>query len=132
MWDRRIVENIDETVGRFSVSCKFKNVEDQFEWAFTSIYGPNSAHDRRLLWEELAGIHSWSMPWCLGGDFNVVQFPSERSGSSPFTSAMIDFSDFISEQGLIDLPLEGGTFTWSNFREVASHSRLDRFLLSSD
>ena len=25
-----------------------------------------------------------------------------------------------------------GTFTWSNSREVASRSRLDRFLLSSD
>ena len=43
------MEKMDEAVGRFSVSCKFKNVEDQFEWAFTGIYGPNSAHDRRLL-----------------------------------------------------------------------------------
>ena len=45
---------------------------------------------------------------------------------------MIDFSDFISEQGLVDLPLEEGTFTWSNSREVVSRSRLDKFLLSSD
>ena len=42
MWDKRTVEKIYEAVGRFSVSCKFKNVEDQFEWAFTGIYGPNS------------------------------------------------------------------------------------------
>ena len=45
MWDRRMVENIGEAVGRFSVSCKFKNVVDQFVWAFTSVYGPNSDHD---------------------------------------------------------------------------------------
>ena len=45
---------------------------------------------------------------------------------------MLDFSDFISEHNLIDLSLEGGTFTWSNSRVVASQSRLDRFLLSSD
>ena len=45
MWDRRIVEKIEEAVGRFSVSCKFKNVEDQFELAFTGIYGPNSDLD---------------------------------------------------------------------------------------
>jgi len=45
---------------------------------------------------------------------------------------MIDFSDFISKQGLIDLPMEGGTFTWSNSKEVASCSKLDKFLLSSD
>uniref|UniRef100_A0A7N2L8J2 Uncharacterized protein n=1 Tax=Quercus lobata TaxID=97700 RepID=A0A7N2L8J2_QUELO len=36
------------------------------------------------------------------------------------------------EQGLIDLLLEGGTFTWSNSREVALKARLDRFLFSVD
>ena len=40
------MEKIDEAVGRFFVSCKFKNVKDEFELAFTSIYGPNVAHDR--------------------------------------------------------------------------------------
>ena len=45
MWDKRTVEKINEAVGRFSVSCKFKNVKDQFELAFTSIYGPNSDLD---------------------------------------------------------------------------------------
>ena len=45
---------------------------------------------------------------------------------------MREFSNFISEQGLIDLPLQGGTFTWSNSREVASKARLNRFLFSAD
>ena len=46
-----------------------------------------------------------------------------------FTQAMHLFSYFISKHGLIDLPLEGGNFTWSNSREVVSRSRLDRFLV---
>ena len=29
MWDRRVVEKIDEVVSSFSVSCLFRNVEDQ-------------------------------------------------------------------------------------------------------
>ena len=33
MWDRRVVEKVEEAVGYFSVSCKFKNAGDQFEWA---------------------------------------------------------------------------------------------------
>ena len=45
---------------------------------------------------------------------------------------MLDFSNFISEHNLIDLQLEGVTFTWFNSREVASWSRLDKFLHSSD
>ena len=31
MWDRRVVEKIEEAVGHFSISCRFKNVSDQFE-----------------------------------------------------------------------------------------------------
>ena len=31
---------------------------------------------------------------------------------------------------VIDLPLRGSSFTWSNNREVASWARLDRFLIS--
>ena len=45
---------------------------------------------------------------------------------------MREFSNFISNQGRIDLPLRGGTFTWSNSREVASKARMDRFLFSVD
>ena len=45
---------------------------------------------------------------------------------------MHSFSDSISTHGLIDIPLEGGNFTWSNNRELASMSRIDRFLSTSD
>ncbi|XP_030970526.1 uncharacterized protein LOC115990899 [Quercus lobata] len=111
MWDTRVVDKVEEAVGHFSVS----------------------SGDRRFLWEELSGLSSWwNVPWCVGGDFNVVRFPSERAGATAFTAAMREFSEFISEQGLIDIPLEGGTFTWSNSREVASKARLDRFLFSQD
>ena len=68
----------------------------------------------------------------MSGDFNVVRFPSERSGSTSFTAAMREFSSFISEQGLIDISLQGGFFTWSNSREVVSKARQDRFLFSAD
>jgi len=48
------------------------------------------------------------------------------------TQAMHQFSHFISEHGLIDLPLEVGIFTWSNSCEVVSRSRLDRFLATTN
>lgn len=50
------------------------------------------------------------MPWCIGGDFNVTCFPSERSGESRLCPAMGDFSDFIFDMELLDLPLEGVCF----------------------
>jgi hypothetical protein len=38
----------------------------------------------------------------------VVRFRSEKSADSRHTSAMGDFSDFIFEQGLLDILLVGG------------------------
>uniref|UniRef100_A0A2N9HE33 Uncharacterized protein n=1 Tax=Fagus sylvatica TaxID=28930 RepID=A0A2N9HE33_FAGSY len=131
MWDKRVVEKVDEAAGYYSLSCKFRNVLDQFEWSFSGVYGPNLDSDRGLLWEELAGLVSWwDAPCCIGGDFNVVRFPSEKSGLVSFNSAMHEFNDFISECGLLDIPLEGGLFTWSNNRDVPAMSRIDRFLFS--
>ena len=49
MWDTRVVNKMEEAVGRFSVSCKFTSVSDQFFWVFTSVYGPNLHQDRRFL-----------------------------------------------------------------------------------
>jgi hypothetical protein len=33
------------------------------------VYGPNFDRDRRLLWDDLAGMLSWwNSPWCIGLD----------------------------------------------------------------
>ena len=44
----------------------------------------------------------------------MVRFPSERLGGSCLTLAMEYFSEFIEELSLINLPLEGGSYTWSS------------------
>jgi hypothetical protein len=34
MWDRWVVEKIDECVGRYTVACSLRNTKDNFVWAF--------------------------------------------------------------------------------------------------
>jgi endonuclease/exonuclease/phosphatase family metal-dependent hydrolase len=68
----------------------------------------------------------------VAGDFNVVKFASKHSGTAAFSAAMMEFSDFISDLDLVDIPLLGGRFTWSNNSENTSSSRIDRFLFSLD
>jgi hypothetical protein len=61
----------------------------------------------------------------------VARFPSERSGEGS-RSAMREFSDFISEMGILDFPLAGGAFTWSRTFDPHVWSRIDCFLVSPD
>jgi endonuclease/exonuclease/phosphatase family metal-dependent hydrolase len=119
--------------GRYTVACSFKNVNDNIVWAFGGVYGQNDDGDRRELWDELVGLMSWwEMPWCFGGDFNVVRYPSEKSSISRFSPAMAELSEFIFEQALEDLPLVGGHFMWSNNQDEQTWSRIDKFLFSQD
>ncbi|RVW72705.1 hypothetical protein CK203_056739 [Vitis vinifera] len=108
-WDKRVLELVGMEVGIFSISCCFKNCEDGFLWTFMGVYGPTLKRYRELFWEELGAIRGlWSDPWCIGGDFNAVKFPSERSREGRLTGSMRRFSEVIEE------------------------SRLDRFLVSED
>jgi len=107
MWDRRVVEKVEECIGRYIVACSLRNTGDNVVWAFGGVYGPNDDREMRDLWAELAGLMSWwEMPWCIGGDFNVFRFPSERSSGTGFSTAMEEFSDFIFMHNLVDLPLK--------------------------
>jgi hypothetical protein len=72
------------------------------------------------------------LPWCIEGDFIVIRFLAERSSDVFLNTAMMEFSDFIFEQGLMDLPFAGESFMCSNNQKNPTWSLLDRFLVSPD
>ena len=45
---------------------------------------------------------------------------------------MEKFSEFIEDLKLIDLPLEGGSYTWSSGTDQSSMSRIERVLVSHE
>ena len=123
IWDKRVVKKIDVLVGQFSVSVLFRGVLD----------GPNVDLNRAVLWEELSRVCThWNKSWFLFGDFNIIRYPCERLGCDSFSPAMFAFSNFIENNSLVDLPLEGAFFTWFRDSEPKSMSRIDRTLVSAN
>ena len=47
-WDNRVLHSLEVEVGMFSISCRFKNCEDDFCWNFTGVYGPTLKKERKL------------------------------------------------------------------------------------
>nr|GEV33867.1 RNA-directed DNA polymerase, eukaryota [Tanacetum cinerariifolium] len=61
------------------------------------------------------------------GDFNEVRSSDERLGSVFNLSSVRAFNSFISVSGLVDVKMEGYSFTWSH-PSASKMSKLDRFL----
>ncbi|GKB37503.1 RNA-directed DNA polymerase, eukaryota [Tanacetum coccineum] len=95
-----------------------------------SVYAPQSATDKRLLWSYITGLLSrWNGEVLVTGDFNEVRFERERLGSVFNVHGANEFNSFISNAGLVEIQLEGYSFTWSH-PSAAKISKLDRFLVS--
>lgn len=66
--------------------------------------------------------------WLLVGDFNLYRNPSDRNREGADYGDMLMFNEAISDLGLVELPLRGQRFTWTNKQQPPLLERLD-FLL---
>ncbi|XP_027182299.1 uncharacterized protein LOC113780719 [Coffea eugenioides] len=99
------------------------------------VHAKCSVEERRELWFNLLNDKPNSIPWCIGGDFNVILAPHEKKGGHPFAIAeRADFMSFMKEAGFFDIGFSGPSFTWSNNRRGRARisKRLDRFLINGD
>nr|GEV16794.1 RNA-directed DNA polymerase, eukaryota [Tanacetum cinerariifolium] len=97
---------------------------------FNSVYSPQELSLKRVLWNYmLETLNRWHGEAIIMGDFNEVCFASERHGSYFHSLNAAEFNMFISNSQLIDIPLWGYSFTWSD-KHASKMSKLDRFLVS--
>ncbi|GKC80750.1 RNA-directed DNA polymerase, eukaryota, partial [Tanacetum coccineum] len=85
---------------------------------------------KSILWEYISVLLArWKGEAIVMGDFNEVRSSDERRGScfNPYSARRFD--RFILTSGLVDIKLEGYTFTWSH-PSASKMSKLDRFLVS--
>ncbi|GJY73349.1 RNA-directed DNA polymerase, eukaryota [Tanacetum coccineum] len=91
---------------------------------------PQQPGSKRALWDFLSNlVRRWNGEAIIMGDFNDVRTMDERLGSSFNVSSARCFDRFIVSSGLVDVKLEGYSFTWSH-PSASKMSKLDRFLVT--
>ena len=97
-----------------------------FECCVGIVYGHNNRAGRHEVFEEIKHrVLAINKPILMMGDFNTILHPCERIGTFRCDRSMREFSEWIVDLGLIDIPLHGVKFTW---RRNTSKSRIDRGL----
>ncbi|XP_026416920.1 uncharacterized protein LOC113312385 [Papaver somniferum] len=103
------------------------------KWVVCNLYSPCDYNERTVFWEDLEEVrHWWGGPICFAGDWNAVRCDAERNRGEADSRNSNFLNNFIYNHELVDLPLVGGSFTWSDMHTDPLLCRLDRFLLSVD
>lgn len=121
------VQSADRQVVTGTVQYAGKHV-----WSIAAVYASTDYVSRRVLWSNLSSFVSSSTSTLLIGDFNVVTEAEERSRGFSDNVGVMEFRNFISANGLIDMGFKGSLFTWCNMRDGTGRlwERLDRALAS--
>ncbi|GJX36639.1 RNA-directed DNA polymerase, eukaryota, reverse transcriptase zinc-binding domain protein [Tanacetum coccineum] len=100
----------------------------QVKWIV--VYAPQSLSNKITLWSTLSNLlDNWDGISVIMGDFNEVRDEGERYGWVFCDRQARFFNEFIADNSLIDIPLGGCNFTWTN-KWGTKMSKLDHFLVS--
>lgn len=118
----------DEYVVIVSFTSKYNGQE----WLLTNVYGPSTHEGNCDFTEWLKSVEVPDhMDWLIVGDFNLMRGPENRNRLGGDLNEMFIFNEAISALGLVELPLHGRKFTWSNKQDPPLLERLDLFFTST-
>jgi endonuclease/exonuclease/phosphatase family metal-dependent hydrolase len=99
----------------------------------TRVYEPQEDSEKIEFISEIRDLQCFVQDkWLILGDFNLIRRAREKSNSNVNLRMMGHFCAAIDDLELIEFPLLGCRFTWSNEREEAAQSRIDRVFVSKE
>ncbi|XP_058767553.1 uncharacterized protein LOC131641267 [Vicia villosa] len=130
LWKEESLEVISSFRGEGFLGVKF--MKNNNLYYLVNIYSSCDLVKKRLLWSSLLELKEKfnDGDWIMGGDFNAVKERGERKGRSMASNYnnSLEFSAFIEDSRLVDIPCKGKKFTWYS-GDGKSMSRIDRFLV---
>jgi hypothetical protein len=110
----------------------FSNLSNCY-WIITNIYAPCSPQGKIdfLNWFSDINMPSDKL-WLIFGDFNLIRGQEDRNKIGGDINLMLKFNEAISNLDLVEIPLHGLSFTWSNKQWEPLLQRLDWFFISQE
>jgi len=97
----------------FALSVQFTSKDENESWMLTSVYAPCTPN------------------WLIVGDFNMLRKPEDRNREGADINEIFQFNEAINKLDIIELPLHGRQFTWTNKQFPPLLERLDWFFTSA-
>lgn len=111
----------------YCLSASFTSTFSEHSFSVSNIYAPSDHRDSPLFLSSLSSLaSSYNGAWILAGDFNLVRSQSDKNTSISNATLVSAFNDKINELGLLELPLAGCRYTWTNKRDDPTLACLDR------
>ncbi|KAM3402575.1 hypothetical protein ACQJBY_006441 [Aegilops geniculata] len=96
------------------------------QWSLTTVYGPQSDHEKLLFIEELKSIKPSVLPcWLVIGDFNLLYRASDKSNTNVNRRLLNSFRAAIDYLELSELHLHGRRFTWTSTCQQQTRTKFD-------
>ncbi|XP_070010486.1 uncharacterized protein [Nicotiana sylvestris] len=117
------------------LTLRLFHTESHVEFVLTLVYAKCDSIERIELWDSMYDMATdMTVPWLVGGDFNVIWDEEEKFGGLPVSLNEIDnFRHCVTTCNLSDLGFKGSIFTWWNGRaeDDCIFKRLDRCLANT-
>jgi len=131
LWNSSIFRGVIVDKQSFSITMNFTSAHNGDTWFLTNVYGPcdDPACIAFINWFKGHEIDDL-MNWIFLGDFNFYRSLNNRNRPGGNLADTLVFNDAIGHLGLIELPLKGRAYTWSNMQSDPLLEQLDWFFTS--
>ena len=99
----------------------------------SNIYGPCQNENRTDFFNWLDNIDASPLDhWILIGDFNLIRSPHDRNRPGGDSNNMLMFNSLLLQLDLVEIPLKGRNYTWSNMQDSPLLEKLDWIFTSAN
>jgi endonuclease/exonuclease/phosphatase family metal-dependent hydrolase len=110
----------------FAIRLTFTSAINSISWNLVVVYGHCRQPDRD---EFVNCLYNLDLDeedlWLFMGDFNFYRYAENRNRSGGNFNDLLVFNNIISHQGLVEIPIKGRSFTWSNMQSSPLLEQLD-------